>query len=77
MYGANLSYKVLGKYLSNVLEASLITFEKEKKSYMITAKGQEFLAIYHKYIKKIKFVEKRLKVVQILEKDLNELCSLK
>jgi predicted transcriptional regulator len=77
MYGANLSYKVLGRYLSKVLEASLITFEKEKKCYMLTAKGQEFLAIYHEYTKKIKFVEKRLKVVQTMEKDLNELCSLK
>lgn len=77
MYGANLSFKGLEKYLAKVLEAALITFEEEKQGYMLTAKGQEFLAIYHEYAKKIKLLEKRLMVVQTMEKALNELCSIK
>ena len=49
MYGANLSFKLLTKYLNEVLDAGLIC---EKNScYLITEKGKEFLKIYEDYEK--------------------------
>ena len=40
MYQANLSYKVLQKYLAEIIEASLISFEDEKRCYILTAKDK-------------------------------------
>jgi len=49
MYGANLSYKLLTRYLDDVLDAGLVC---EKGScYLITGKGKEFLKVYEDYEK--------------------------
>ena len=47
MYGANLSYKLLTKYLSDVLDAGLMCVDGA--CYLLTEKGREFLHIYEDY----------------------------
>ena len=47
MYGANLSYKLLTRYLGEVLGAGLVCLEGA--CYFITEKGREFLEVYEDY----------------------------
>jgi predicted transcriptional regulator len=75
MYQANLSYKVLTKYLTEVSEASLIDFECEKQCYMLTAKGRDFLETYKEYYRGNRHIEKRLNEINGKKKILEELCS--
>ncbi len=57
MFKANLSYKVLTRYLSETLEASLISFEHERQCYVLTPKGVDFLATYKSYSRSSKHVK--------------------
>ena len=75
MYQANLSYKVLQRYLRNIIAASLIAFENEEQCYVLTSKGQEFLEAYKDYAKTNKSIEKCLNDVDNKKKSLEELCS--
>ena len=75
MYQANLSYKVLTKYITEVSEASLIDFEYERQCYMLTAKGREFLEAYKEYSRGNRRIEKRLNEINGKKKILEELCS--
>ena len=77
MYKANLSYKVLQKYLAEIVEASLIDFEDEKRCYILTAKGREFLDGYQEYFKTNMHVEKGLNDVRTKKNVLEKLCSSK
>ncbi|MCW4003144.1 MAG: winged helix-turn-helix domain-containing protein [Candidatus Bathyarchaeota archaeon] len=74
MFKANLSYKVLTKYLTEILDASLITFEEERQCYMLTSKGHDFLANYKIYYKTNKYLEKRLSHIMRTKRTLDELC---
>jgi predicted transcriptional regulator len=60
MYHANLSYKLLVKYLNNVTAAKLVIFEKRLQCYLLTPKGEEFLTKYKEYAKHNRHVEERL-----------------
>lgn len=75
MYQANLSYKVLKKYLRDMTAASLISFETKEQLYIITQKGQEFLEAYTDYSKTSRIAEKRLSDVDSKKKNLEALCS--
>jgi predicted transcriptional regulator len=77
MYQANLSYKVLKRYLREITEASLISFQVAEQYYVLTDKGQEFLEAYRDYAKTNKSIEKRLNDVDAKKKSLEELCSNK
>lgn len=50
MYGANLSYKLLTRYLGEVLDAGLVCVEGA--CYFVTDKGREFLEVYEDYEKR-------------------------
>lgn len=76
MYGANLSYKVLTRYLSEVLEACLIKFERNKHCYVLTDKGREFLEHYREYSIRNKHVTQQLKNINAKKKILEDLCSI-
>lgn len=76
MYGANLSYRVLTKYLADVLEASLIRFEKNRSLYVLTDRGKEFLEHYREYSKRNRHVERQLETVNAKKRILEELCSV-
>jgi predicted transcriptional regulator len=75
MYGANLSYKVLQRYLAEITAASLINFDDERKCYVLTDKGREFLEVYQEYSRTSKHVEKKLNDVHAKQKFLYSLCS--
>jgi predicted transcriptional regulator len=75
MYQANLSYKVLTRYLRNITAASLIDFETTDQCYVLTSKGEEFLEAYKDYAKTHKSIEKRLNDINNKKKTLEELCS--
>jgi predicted transcriptional regulator len=75
MYQANLSYRVLQRYLAEITAASLIDFHDERRCYMLTDKGREFLAAYQEYARRSKHLEKGLNDVQAKERFLEGLCS--
>jgi predicted transcriptional regulator len=77
MYQANLSYKVLQRYLRDTIAASLIRYDHEEQLYVITGKGEEFLEAYSDYSKTSKMIEKRLNDINSKKKNLKELCSIK
>jgi hypothetical protein len=43
MYKADLSYRVMQRYLAEIVGAQLIAFKDEKQNYSLTSKGREFL----------------------------------
>ena len=75
MYQANLSYKLLTKYLSEVLDSSLLRFERRKDCYVVTAKGDKFLGNYKEYSRRNKHLEKQLNDLHNNKKILEKLCS--
>ena len=75
MYQANLSYKLLNKYLSETRKAYLIRFKRKERCYVLTSKGLEFLEKYKDYSRRNKHAEKRLNDVSVKRKVLEELCS--
>ena len=77
MYQANLSYKVLQKYLAEIIGASLICFKDEEKCYTLTDKGSEFLDVYKEYSRTSKHIEKRLSEALTKKMFLEQLCSSK
>lgn len=75
MYQANLSYKVLTKYLTEVIEACLVRLQRNERIYVLTSKGREFLEKYRKYSRSNKHLEKRLNDLHSHRKVLEDLCS--
>jgi len=75
MYQANLSYRLLTKYLAEIRKACLIRFEHEERCYMLTLKGKKFLERYKEYSRRNKSVVKQLNDVNSKRKILEELCS--
>ena len=75
MYQANLSYRLLTKYLEEVRKAYLLSFERKQRRYIVTSKGQQFLEVYKEYSKRNKVVEKRLNDVDGKRRMLEALCS--
>jgi len=59
MYQANLSFTLLKRYLSEVLEAGLVKCEDEDR-YKLTTRGQSFLDRYGEYSKRCERVEQEL-----------------
>jgi predicted transcriptional regulator len=60
MFQANLSYKVLQRYLAEITDASLIVFDFEGQYYKITDKGRNFLNVYQEYLENGKQVQKKI-----------------
>ena len=59
MYRANLSFTLLKRYLSEVLEAGLVSCVDED-NYELTKRGQSFLDRYGEYSKRCERVEQEL-----------------
>ncbi len=77
MYQANLSYKVLQRYLTEIIDASLIEFENRDQRYKLTFKGQDFLDAYKEYARCSKNMEKHLYDFSTKKKVLENLCPVK
>jgi predicted transcriptional regulator len=75
MYQANLSYKLLSKYLVEVLNFGLVYFEVTKERYQLTHKGRSFLEAYKEYSRRNRHAEKQLNNIQEKKKALEGLCS--
>ncbi|MEM3011663.1 MAG: winged helix-turn-helix domain-containing protein [Candidatus Bathyarchaeia archaeon] len=73
MYRANLSYKLLTRYLAEVVEAGLVLFESGNH-YTLTSKGRVFLNVYKEYAKLNQRMQKQLKDLHNQKKILEELC---
>jgi len=71
MYGANLSYRLVTRYLDEALKAGLLEFDGES-IYTITFRGEEFLRFYGTYENNRKELESYLEELEngreILEK---------
>ena len=76
MYQANLSFRVLQKYLAEVSNASLICFEDETQCYDLTSKGVAFLDAYKLYTKSNRHAEKILGEVNLKKQTLEKLVNL-
>jgi predicted transcriptional regulator len=74
MYRANLSHRLLQKYLAEVRRSSLVSYERKGRCYVLTPKGQEFLEHYREYAKRASFVEKQLNHFKLKEMVLEKLC---
>jgi len=59
MYQANLSYTLLGKYLTQVLDAGLLSFDGAGR-YRLTRRGQDFLDKYRGYVRARRLLEEGL-----------------
>ena len=79
MYQANLSYKLLKKYLNIAMKAKLL--EKNEKGkhpiYKRTARGEFFLERYRQYIGKIKALEGKYNVLRDKEAEILEMFIVK
>jgi len=73
MYQANLSYKLLAQYLNEVVEAGLVIFET-KNYYMLTQKGNEFLAKFGEYHKSREKAEVQLNHAEDQRMTLEKMC---
>jgi predicted transcriptional regulator len=76
MYQANLSYKVLQRYLNEIVTASLVSFEHNRQCYQLTGKGHEYLDAYREYARLSKTMEKRLNDFSMKRKILENLCPI-
>jgi predicted transcriptional regulator len=74
MYQANLSYRLLTKYLREIRRSNLICYEHKGRCYALTDKGRKFLEVYKEYSKGATFVEKYLNHVNLKRQVLAKLC---
>jgi Predicted transcriptional regulator len=77
MYQANLSYKVLQRYLTEIVDAALVTFQDANQLYLLTGKGHEYLDAYKEYSRCSRSMEKRLNEFTTKRKILENLCPAK
>jgi predicted transcriptional regulator len=75
MYQANLSFRILEKYLAELNGASLICYKDENQCYDLTLKGQQFLDAYKEYSKTSRHVEKVLNEVNSKKANLQKLFN--
>jgi len=81
MYQANLSYKLMEKYLGSLLESGLVECV-EDSFYVITSRGKEFLQMYDDYIEKCRWIGSEIRSARkdkLLLEDmyLNNRCETK
>lgn len=75
MYGANLSYKLLMRYLGDVLDAGLVRLGNDGW-YEITEKGRMFLDKCNGYFENNERIEKRIRHVEGKREKIESLISL-
>lgn len=73
MYQANLSYKLLCRYLNEVQDAGLVYYANGA-CYELTTKGKEFLSRHEEYSRRRKSLEEHLDHVSGQKAALEEMC---
>lgn len=74
MYIANLSYKLLGKYLKRTVDAGLINSNNDY--YEVTEKGQVFLERFDDFSSRYSKLEQRLEEMSFEREVLERMCAL-
>jgi len=74
MYQANLSYKLLCRYLGEVQDAGLVSCEN-KDYYVLTGKGKEFLDRHEEYSKRCQSLEEQFNHTNTTKTWLEKMCS--
>jgi len=74
MYVANLSYKLLGKYLDVTLRAGLVRFNNN--SYEVTEKGQAFLERFDHFSSRYSRLKRELEDITFEREVLERMCEL-
>lgn len=74
MYIANLSYKLLVKYLAETIKAGLICARND--GYELTEKGRSFLGAYSQFHNQHSRVQKELELLRSEVKVLERMCAL-
>ena len=74
MYIANLSYKLLGKYLNKTVEAGLISSNND--FYEVTEKGRVFLERFDDFSSRYSKLERRLEEISFEREVLERMCEL-
>ena len=73
MYKAYLSYKLLNKYLCDVINSGLV-FQDNVNYYRLTPKGEKFLARFGEYDRSREVIEEKLNTVEDQRLLLEEMC---
>lgn len=63
MYQANLSYRLLEKYLKGLLESGLMECDDDS-FYVVTGKGKEFVQMYEYYLERRRRIGEQIKGVR-------------
>jgi len=74
MHAANLGYKVLIRYLDELLKAGLIDYDGCSE-YWLTDKGEVFLRLYEEYDKGLKQLKNHMRSLENEKKALLEMLS--
>jgi len=74
MYIANLSYKLLGKYLDKTVGAGLI--DQNNDLYRVTEKGKIFLERFDDFSSRFSKLEKQLDEMSFEKEVLERMCEL-
>lgn len=74
MYQANLSYKLLCRYLSEVMDAGLVDCD-DGNYYVLTSKGKYFLSRYDEYSKRRERLKVHLSNINNEKTILQQMCS--
>ena len=76
MYKGNLSYKLLTRYLREVIGAGLVCAGERSNIYQLTEKGKMFLKDFEDYSRSRSEVEHQLTDVKSLRTKLEGMCAL-
>lgn len=72
MYKANLSYKLVSRYLTDVIEAGLVKFYDGE--YIITKRGEKFIKKYQEYSDYREKLKGRIEEVNSKKMFLEKMC---
>ena len=74
MYKGNLSYKLLTRYLGEVVDSGLVIVGENASLYQLTKKGKAFLTNFEDYSRNRKELETHLNNIRSLRARLEEMC---
>jgi len=77
MYGANLSYPLLCKYLNKLVQRQLILYRKTDEVYELTPKGKVYLSRYLEFERLKDQLETMSRLLAEQESNLAELVEVK
>jgi len=77
MYGANLSYGLLCRYLDLAVEAGLVRAVRGSGTfYRVTRKGERFLERYEEFSKRRERLQERVDGIEGERAELESMCSV-